>query len=487
MAEAMPEEIYDAMGAVLARWTMGSPGTPAASIWSAELGGDPGEAELRLLALSGQFLAVAVTVEVPATLRDLPDIPLLDLPTLPEALRPFLRRLLATAREARSRAELLHFLAARGWTAHPGDWMPAAGDEEVPDIYAPWRDWAEMAASPGAARQSADDGLSAESWEEYRPAARKAALADLRRQKPAEARALLEAKLANEGAETRLGLLGLLAAQLSEADIPFLEGIASADRAPKVKALASSLLARLGHASTAGEDAAELAGFFSLQKTDSLPRSITLQAQALKTPAQRQRRAALFESVDIASFAGVLGLTPEALVAAWRWDVDRPADMALIALVARTGTDAEVALTAEAVSDGDASGLHGLALLVPRLTPARRSGLAARLLQSRECRFEMARTIGGVGTRLDDPMAAPAGATLLVALNAEDAKPSDHLAELHALGLIASRAGAQRALERLTAAGLLQGDPPLDMLRLNAALEDRRADETGIRDEGATG
>ena len=46
---------------------------------------------------------------------------------------------------------------------------------------------------------------------------------------------------------------------------------------------------------------------------------------------------------------------------------------------------------------------------------------------------------------------------------------------IFALGLIASRAAARQALERLNGAGLLQGDPRLDMLRLNAALDDNGA------------
>ena len=48
---------------------------------------------------------------------------------------------------------------------------------------------------------------------------------------------------------------------LSDADSPFLEGIAANDRAPKVKAFAASLLARLGHGAAVGEDIAELPAF----------------------------------------------------------------------------------------------------------------------------------------------------------------------------------------------------------------------------------
>ncbi|GGF24655.1 hypothetical protein GCM10011611_33380 [Aliidongia dinghuensis] len=468
----MAEAIYDAMGAVLTRWTMGAAAAPAASPWRAELGAEPAEAELRLLALTGQFLGVAVTADPPVGLRTLPDVPGLALPTVPEALRPLVRRILAATKAT----ELLPFLAARGWTAHPADWMPAPNDEDIPDVYAPWRDWV-AAAAAGSARRRVEDGLTAENWDDYWPAARKAALTELRRRDPGAARALLAVKLANEGADVRLRLVGLLAVGLSDADIPYLEDITATDRAPKVKALGESLLARLGRGPAAGAEAAELAGFFPVQVKGLLRRSRVIQFETLKTPAQRVRRTALFEVVDIAAFARALKISPEELIAAWTWDVDRQADAALVALVARTGTDALVTRAADAVSQCDAVGLQNLAALAPRLTAGQRSALAAKVLHASSCSFDMAKAIAGAMARLDDPLAAPAGAALLEALGHGDAGPADQVAELYGLGLVASRMGARRALERLNGAGLLQGDPRLDMLRLNAALDDNGARE----------
>jgi hypothetical protein len=124
-----------------------------------ELGNEPVEAELRLLALSSQFFGVAVTMDAPARLRTLPDVPALALPTVPETSRPLVRRVLTTAKEKRLRTELLEFLAARGWTVHPGDWLPTTNDEEAPDVYAPWLDWANIAASATVARQKVSGGL----------------------------------------------------------------------------------------------------------------------------------------------------------------------------------------------------------------------------------------------------------------------------------------------------------------------------------------
>jgi hypothetical protein len=101
--------------------------------------------------------------------------------------------------------------------------------------------------------------------------------------------------------------------------------------------------------------------------------------------------------------------------------------------------------------------------------------LAEKILHARGLSFDIAKTIAGGTARLENPLAAPAGAALLSALRRDDAKPSDNLAELFALGLLASRGAAPRTLERLNQAGLLQGDPRLDMLRLNAALDDNGA------------
>ena len=119
---------------------------------------------------------------------------------------------------------------------------------------------------------------------------------------------------------------------------------------------------------------------------------------------------------------------------------------------------------------------------VSTLEAALKSALAARNVADVDRhRTEIRATVGGTitnldihpGDGLDDLLSAPSGAKLLTELRRDAAKPSDHVAELHALGLIASRDGARRSLEQLTCAGLLQADPRLDMLRLNAALDDQ--------------
>jgi len=474
----MADAIYNALGGVLTRWTMGGAAAPAAPVWSAELGNDPVEAELRLLALAGQFLGGMVVAKPAGALYTAPDIPALALPSVPAPLRPLVRRILARERGAGHRRLLLDFLAARGRTLHPADWMPSASDEDAPEHYAPWRDWVAAAAVRSSVIVRGDDGLTAENWDDRWPAAREAALIALRRRDPMAVLALLEAKVNNEGAEARLRLLAILATKLSDADRPFLERLANGDRAPKVKGLATSLLARLGHAAAGGEETAELAEFFEMQSKGLLRRTKTLAAKTLKTPAQTQRRHALFSSVDATAFAAALQLDLGAVIGMWCWGEDQQADWAFAGMIARSGSDDAVAQVTDLLSTGGSHTVQTLQLLVPRLDFRQRDEAALRMLRA-GISFQSALSIA-VGTgRIDGAIDFPAGASLIDGLHpqGDDAKPTDQADELYALGLLGSMAAARDAIAKLSAIGILSADPRLDMVRLNAALDDHGVTE----------
>ena len=446
----------------------GSAVSAAPAEWRDALSADAGENELRLLALSGQFLGALAIAEPSGEVRPHRDIPALARPPLPDPLRPRARRLLQQLREPAARRNLLDFLDARGWTLHPGDWMPRPS-EEVPEVYATWQDWA---AASGLSPSSAEI-LSAESWNSFGPAARLAAFTALRRQDPAAASVLLAGKIAGEAPDHRVRLLEVLAIWLSDADRPLLESLAG-DRAPRAKALAASLMARLGHGEIDSEDATELAGFFPVQTKGLLRRTRAIAPQAVKTAAQRSRRTALFERLSFNTFAQALGLPPGELVAAWSWGGEALTDHLFAAMVARSAPDAIVTTVTEALTTGASIDPHALAQLLPRLMPTQRRQAASRLLRANGTSFAMVLTIAGGDGGINDAIRTSAGAALLGALKAQDAKPGDQAPELLALGLLASRAAAKQALEQLAAAGLIASDPRLDMLRLNAALDDRR-------------
>ena len=484
MAEA--GAILDALGGVLTRWTMGTAAAPAAPpSWREALGEESGEAELRLLALSSQFLEAAVVAEPPGAqataLQMLPDLPRLALPVVSDALRPLVRRAMHQVGDDDGRGEVLHFLAERGWTIHPADWMPSAEECRAPDIYAPWRDWVQGAGSGETKGKRVTDELTAETWDTFYRSEREVAFRTLRQHDPDTARVLLEAKLAGEGADIRLRLVEALRHRLSDADVPFLENLAAKDRAPKVKAKAASFLARLGRAS-AGEDIAELAGFFEVRTKGLLRRARELAPRQLKTNAQKTRRGSLLAEADFSAFAKALELTPLELIEAWNWGKEPDLDLALSEIAERSAPDDIIT----ALADRIVNHANPVLKLAPRLAVTKRAELAMRMLLGGH-NFQTALQMGGPSCRIDNALTLPRGRKLLTALQvakqaeAKGERPPEaqlNSQELRALGLIASRTSAQQTLEELTKAGLIHVGPgQLDMIRLNAALDDKGVKE----------
>lgn len=90
----------------------------------------------------------------------------------------------------------------------------------------------------------APDKLSDETWMLATPAIKARYIMERRVVDPVAARVLVEAVWGAENADSRLRLLGTFREHLSDADAPFLSGLAK-DRAPRVRELAQKLLARL--------------------------------------------------------------------------------------------------------------------------------------------------------------------------------------------------------------------------------------------------
>lgn len=452
------EAIFDTLGPVLTRWTIGGSALgDAPAAWQDVVGGD--EAELRLLALSGQFLGVFVVPAPPGALQPLPDLPVLAMPPLPDPLRALARRCLKALQGGGNQSAFMHLLAARGRTMHPADWIPGRNDDDLPAVYAPLQDWV----AGSSAHADADEVLSEATWADFAPAARCVAFAALRRADPDAARALLASKAASEGADVRLRLIGMLATGLSAADIPYLESLTN-DRAPRIKACAASLLARLDHGVSDTAEASELVAFFRIETKGLLRRSRIVAPIPIKTPAQRTRRHELFDRVDYASFARGLGI--EDLVAAWPFGDDPQADAAFEAMAVQSASDAVIAAMLARLTSGSTLDFMALQRLRDRLDADQRKHIAKLILRSNHALFSHARPFVDAGADIDGLIATPAGSALLAAF----AAGSDITAEVQALGLIASQAAAQAALDRLTRAGLNAADPRLDLLRLNATL-----------------
>lgn len=206
------EALFDQLDPVITRWTMGRAAAGLAPPgWRDSISsGEAGEAELRLLALAGHYLGLCVATTPSSALAAQPDIPVLALPMLPVAQAPLARRCLKVLREFGKQRDLIHLLAARGFSIHPADWMPSRSDDQVPDAYGPWRDWAEAQAAQGGPKQDTHETLTEANWGDWWPAARRTALAQIRAADPARATALLAAKASEEGAEVRLRLIECL-------------------------------------------------------------------------------------------------------------------------------------------------------------------------------------------------------------------------------------------------------------------------------------
>ena len=136
-------EIERAFSRLKGSWmTGGSALKHAPAPWKPLIDGiEATEAELRLVALAGQAAQLAFEATPSQGLSPANDLPQLDKPALPDAIRPRFRRLFSAAKSADRQGALLAFIARRGYIAHPADWMPSPGDDTAPAVYLPWIAW----------------------------------------------------------------------------------------------------------------------------------------------------------------------------------------------------------------------------------------------------------------------------------------------------------------------------------------------------------
>jgi Family of unknown function (DUF5691) len=459
-------------------WIGGGPAADLApSEWEDVVAAAPAaDRERLLLAIAGQALDVGFRPAVPKTLTRRAPLPRLALPALPEALRPLFRAALKQAGDAQGRKWVAALAAARGFVAHPLDWMPAASDLDAPPAYAPWVDW--LAQGDGKPARPLEE-LTPDNWDDFYPAGRRLALAAIRRFDPAKARALLEAKVAGEAAEVRLALIELLRVNLGPDDVPYLQSL-SADRSGKVKQLAARLLARVGqHASgeDVASDVAELAGFVEAGRAGWLRWRTVYAPKELKSSAQIQRRAELFEKCQLIDLAGKLEATEEELIAGWQLGgKDHRADYAFACMVVASGSDAAVAQLAERLHD--AGDVASLSQLLPRLDGNFKRAFVKVALATGIEAFAAPFEAVEPGTFGREDLMRSDRYTQMRKFIVGEEEPGGRSWNLSAYGLLATAPAAAAIIEDLVAAGLTFAHPSLALLRLNAALADTRPEET---------
>ncbi|MGX9146921.1 DUF5691 domain-containing protein [Mesorhizobium sp. 128a] len=445
----------------------------APAAWKEIAGGaSPDERERRLLVIAAQALDVGLRPAAPKTLKRRPPLPRLGLPLLPERLRPLLRAALKNAADARRKSRVATLVASRGYVLHPMDWMPSASDQNSPDIYAPWIDWQ---ASLEGLKIAPQEQLTVRNWDDFYPAARRSALAEMRRRDPAAARDLIEAKAPGEPAEVRLALIELMHFGLSSEDAPFLKSLAT-DRSGKVQELAGRLLARLGeHTGDGGADdpVAELAAFIAEGKSGFIRRRTTYTPAKLKSPAQENRRVELFASCYLVDLAARFGRTEADFIEAWQFGVDDKADLSLVRMVAVSGSDATVAQMADALADEGGKPALFLCHLMLRLDSGRKRTLVRQILKDAQNleALNLVEAAEASWVEWGDLTNGKALSVLRakVAGNDEPAKRSaDHA--LETIGFLATAATAERLIGDIVAAGMPPAAASLALLRLNAAL-----------------
>lgn len=466
----MAEPLSQILGNARSRWMIG--GDAAVPDHPLTTGQDAAEANLRLLAVSGQYQRLCHAV-APAQLNLRADLPMAPLPVLPMALRPLARRVLLQKTD-RMPLWLADFVVQRGHVLHPADWMPPPG-ADLPTAYRPWQLW--------QAGKTADPPLTEETWLDHSKSDRLARFAALRRADPAAALALLASQAAAVSAEERLSLVASLAEQLGAGDVPVLQGFAL-DRSERVQRMARNLLARLGQDS-ADPLAQEAAQMFEVATEGLIRRRKVLRLSPKAKEAQLRSLAQTLPEISLAALATAMNLTPMQFIELWNPDtVPSHIQTALAVMIARSADDVAVALWWQRHMGKPDTGLTILPHLYSRLTEADRQAALLWLITHRgldACSEILAQAGVAVPAPISAALTAQRRALTDLIGRAQDATPEKAQAArleaqrlaaiLGTLGLLLTAEDAALVLQTLTTAGLHPADPQLDCLTLNAALK----------------
>lgn len=442
-------------------WISGDPALPQApEEWRPVVDGvEPAEAERRLIALAGQALEVGFRPAPPDDVSARPDLPNLAKPRMPDFCRGLFRTVLAQE----TVVSLLKLVDARGFSAHPLDWFPAASTENLPETYLPWQDWLRGLPTDSPVPINLDD----ENWAYAAPSARLTLLRAMRADEPDRARQLIADHASAEAAEARYALVNVLGVNLTMADEPYLTSLAG-DRSPKVKTLAAGLLSRLGVGSGSSDDLRELGAFFDVTIKGLLNRMSVITPTSLKTQAQVSRRRELLERFTLTDLAGVLLLSNNQLIDGWAVDSDRRATSSFAAMVAKSGTDTDVDRLCQRLLPGN---IFIAPQLQQRCSRPVKQALARTILASDKSIQYQHKSIQYQLLELDPDLAEAADLLDSAALKAvvKSLGAGQHVS-LMPFAYVATAPAATTLLYQLTSSGVRPRDPVLAPLRLNVEL-----------------
>ncbi|SFT58452.1 hypothetical protein SAMN05444141_102117 [Pseudovibrio denitrificans] len=466
------DDLVGALSKLKSKWMIGGTALEQGpSSWKVKLR-QLEKPELGLLAIAAQAGQVALQPAPQGELQACRPLPCLSLPPLPDTYRSRFRSLWAAQKpDASEKAAVLQLMAARGYTVHPADWMPDSF-MRLPVCYTLWADWAEEQ------ERDLDEKLTAETWEDFSQAARVQSLHAMRVRDASEARELLASKMDQLPAAQRLQLLHVLETSLSDEDQEFLEHLQGNDRSGKVQQFAQDLLARLGLRTGDQSDLEELADFHRIERQGILKRRQVLSPNKLKNNAQRERRAALYDQINLVSFAARFELSVEQLIDSWAFG-DEQADRGFCGMVARTAADKTVLQCVDRVLAQETLSEVVLQSLLGRLSAQSRAEKLPQVMQHADSSCDVVITclgddLGTVQTKL--VQGSPLLQSMLEQVRERVESDASTIIntmltrKLFQLGLIVSADTAKILIEEFVEAGIMKMDNALAMLHFNATL-----------------
>ncbi|NPU63979.1 hypothetical protein HL667_03105 [Bradyrhizobium sp. 83012] len=189
-------------------------------------------------------------------------LPELGLPCMNDGARMAFRAILdyETPFGNGSLRDFLMLAEARGFCAHPMDWIPAPDDAQYSPLYQPWVDWM---SDNGVTEFHAGNRLTKDNWARWKPKARLAAFKRRMREDVQAAHDLLATVGTTQPATTRLALLNEINAFAAFSgnypyQVPLLKHFL-ADRSANIRAVAETKLRAMNGLETEAAHAAVLA------------------------------------------------------------------------------------------------------------------------------------------------------------------------------------------------------------------------------------
>jgi hypothetical protein len=394
-------------------------------------------------------------------------LPDLGLPRMNEAARAAFRAVLDYEKPS-GNGSLVDFLAlaeARGFCAHPSDWVPDFDDDpQHPQLYQPWVDWL---SENGQTPFHEGNNLTAENWDRWKPKPRLRAFCRMLREDQQSSFDLLMAVGPLQPAATRLALLGEINAGGAfygnyPRQVPMLRYFL-ADRSAKIRAVAEEKLKNMNGLETEEAHADELAKH--LRVSDG---SVTYEEPPAPYTQPYSRN---FACTTFDLLAKAISLSPR--------DLARQSDLG------RLGSDFMLLITL--TGDVETRSIVASRMLEefpPDHIPIRMFREVARALWERGLRaqfdseyptpvFEFpGAKAGSLDIALIRQIKHYSRMTPSVTQELETGKlPVNEMYDpLRILALVASRDATKELLQEARAAGIAENNPRLTMLKFNMAL-----------------